>query len=264
MKNKLLITTLLLMTVVFSLSLVSAMEWESPKSYTNHSSAITFIIRYENATEITKPLLGNTTWWYRVDMGAWTNASIITSMTDNCTAITATLAISTLDDDSHYDFNVTIGNVTALNNTGVLLTNITIDDTDPALVIDKGLSPIEPFGAIRLECTGTDNVDSAPTITRTLTKSDDSTVSISTSPYTASGSDVNKLGTFTFNCSIKDYTGNVEEEVIDFRVETEEELPPGEIITRRPKIKTSTILIIIVLVVVIAVVGSLAWLKSKK
>jgi len=203
------------MGLFLSLNLASAaLAWVSPTASTNHSSAVSLRVSFTNGTDVNDPLAANSSLWYSINSGtSWTEATV-TSEAFEMTAgalsnWTGTLAIDVITDNADVDFNLTLNNVSGVQ-AEVVITGLTIDDTVSTCTSGQDLTAkknlVTPSTNI-LTCACTDAIDSAPTITRTLTQPGASTVTVTTSPYTTTRSDLAKIGTYTFSCSAIDYTG---------------------------------------------------------
>ena len=144
---------------------------------------------------------------------------------------------------------------------------ITIDNTAPVITSTVGAGQVDYMTPTTLTCSATDAIDSATTITRTLTKADTSTVTITSSPYTTTGSDINVLGAYTWTCSAVDDSGNTGTTELTFQVDTDDDA----VVSSTSVTSTDTtdksnmpfILVVILLVGVIAAIGVYAYTNKK-
>jgi len=204
--RKLLIMPIMVCVILAMASLVmAATAWVTPTSGSNHSSAISLDIMYDNITDITEPSAANTTLYYSTDSGATYTEVAFTGFTDNSTAVSGTLAITSIADNADVDLNITIGNDTDLihMDTSDLVTNIRIDDTAPTFRVEP--RDFISYGSL-VEYVCYDNLadksalvtvthpSGDPTASTTLTGDDASTDPLRTF------SDTDYKGDFVFSC----------------------------------------------------------------
>lgn len=260
----------LLLVLILSISMsTAAVAWVSPTASTNHSSAITLEVSFVNATDITTPTTANTAMYYSTDSGTtWTEATITSESFEMAATSgsnwTGILGITVISDNADVDFNITLGNSTT-NSSGTIITGLTIDDTSPVCTTGDALLQrnfLTMPATQTLTCACTDNLDSSPTHTRTLTKPGSTTVTVTESPYTTARSDINLMGVYTWSCSASDYTGSSDTDTATFRVSSDDDGAGGS--TTSTLTNNPMIVIVIVLILIIAVVGVLFAVQSSK
>jgi len=218
MVNKKILMVLFALAFLFSISVVNgAVTVVNPVTATSYKGSITVNATYTNSSaDITNYNTTNSTWY-------WNNAAItVSSVTCSPTACWGTWATTGVTDASAKTFNVTFGNQTAKVNSAAIA-SVTIDNTNPSCT-SKIYSPyVEDRTSSKVECSCTDAIDTSVTVTRTLTKPSTSTLSITTSPYTITQSDLTQLGSYTFACSGVDDAGNSHTATSrTFKVETDD------------------------------------------
>lgn len=271
MKNsKILMILLLFALTLFIVPMMSAAittALVNPEAGYNYSTSMivnctTNIQESTNATLLWS-IYGNQTEWRTtpavglVETGAISNTSEYYN---------AAFDISGFADLIMYNFSCLIYNATDYYYTPTAVANVTVDNTIPVTTSSVSLGFIDYMAPNILACTGSDVIDSVVTITRTIHKPDASTVTVTAATYTASGSDTNVLGWYDWNCSILDDSGNVNESILTFNVDSDEIIDGvGDItIDRKDKVGALPIIIIIVfLVVIIVIIIAVAYAKKK-
>ena len=211
------ILSLLLMIPMFS----AAVAMNLPTANTNHSGTITF-----NCTKVGTDSPANATaLWIKYNASGGATSVVLTTITNtsaNWLGAQSSVSVASLSDAATYNFSCYFYNTTA-NSTQPSKAGITVDNTDPVVVEDVGSNPIEPMDPLVLTCSCADALDTLASLSRTIIKPSTATVTVSSSPYTARGSDVNVMGRYTWNCSCIDNAGNIVEKTEKFRVETDED-----------------------------------------
>lgn len=210
-KNKLL--TILISTIfimLISLSLTSAtISVISPASSSTNSGTVVVNITLANA-DCDECL--NATLYYNASGGAVDTSNALTTITNSSQDPTefysGSVSISSLSDATTYRFSALVANASGTFWSSVNTSSVTIDNTNPSCSSTKQKATVEFLKPIDLTCSCTDAIDSSVTVTRTLTKPTGSTVTPTTSPYTTSGTDLNEKGTYTWDCSGTDDSGN--------------------------------------------------------
>lgn len=256
----------LILSMGFTMAAVSLV---SPAANTNHTGTITI-----NATLAASDCAAckNVTILYNSSGGPVpATASRLVTITNDTAGDTefysASVSISALTDLATYNFTAYSDNGSdqafAPGRAG-----ITIDNTAPSCT--SGQNEIQraniEFGATQtLTCACTDGIDASPTATRTLYKPGSTTVTVTASPYTTSRSDINTVGTYTFECYGLDYTGNTVSNNQTFRVDTSEDDITSSTITTTSIVDSNRTVImvgIIFLVVVIAGAGIILFNRN--
>lgn len=203
-----------LFIVIFSTLTSAAVIWRTPVAGSNQSATMSVNI---TLAESDCPLCLNASIFYNTSGGRAVGGTFLTAIlntTSNSTEFfNSAISISSLTDLTTYNFTAVLYNATSAANGGANGTGsaFTIDNTNPSCTANTAIiqkKNIELGQTNVLTCACTDATSSVQTTTRTLTKPGSTTVSISSSPYTTSRSDVNNVGSYTFLCDAADYAGN--------------------------------------------------------
>ena len=233
-----------------------------PVSNTNHTGTIAnFSCHTDDIIAV------NATIWYNTSTAA--DAVAITlynnSNDGNFTFnTTSALSVATYTDAATYYFWCAVENSTAqsvaINSSAI--SGITIDNTAPAISVTKQRNLVsrgmtqQVTWSIADALGGFDTTDVC-----TLTKVNGDTVAKTSSPATFTFGDLNQVGSYTFNCTGTDYTGNLNYASTTFQVETDEIDGVDDIIGKgRP----SPFLIIMGIVMALIVIILIIVLSSKK
>jgi len=256
--------TLALVTCVFLFSFISAAaaSMTTPVSYGNYTSPLTITLTTPTSTFDTN--ITNVTCWYNssggdVEQTAASRLVQILNSSYNQTTFTGT-SVALSSEVQTYNITCRMYATNTLNSS-FFRDHITIDNTNPTPTVSVQKNIVEQYSTNQLTCTCADNIF-AKTTTRTLTKGDASTVTITSSPYTATKSDLNVLNKYTYTCACTDATGNTASSTATFRVETQEEVAQADT-TASQAIQSSNkgiiIAIIIILLLLVAAVVAI-WL----
>ena len=173
----------------------------------------------------------NATIWYNTSAAADTVLTVMYNITNagNKTFNATNVDVSTITgtDSASFYFWCAVWNSTAtsgpVNSTRGDVGGITIDNTAPVISVTKQRNRIswgmtqQVTWSIVDALGGFDTTDVC-----TLTKVNGDTVSKTSSPATFTFGDMNQVGTYTFNCTGTDYTGNLGYASTTFTVETDE------------------------------------------
>lgn len=202
---------------------------------------------------------------------ATTVLTTITNDTANDIHFYTSVSIASL---SGADYNLTCTFVNATgnkaNSTGT--TDLTFDSTAPTCTSQASMVSnqyMELYGRNTLTCDCTDDVDSSPTITRKLHQGNTGVVTITSSPYTTSGTDVNKVATYTFSCNAVDYATNSGSTNKTFSVDSDDSVSNTIVDTATVTTGNNTnmklfIIIISAIVAIIVIIGFSSMNLSKK
>ena len=178
----------------------------------------------------------------------------------------AAFDISSFIDAATYNMTCAVYNATATYY-ATAIPVITIDNTAPVITSTVGAGQVEYMTPTTLTCSAADAIDSATTITRTITKADGSTVTVTSSSYTTTGTDTNVLGAYTWTCSAVDDSGNVGETILSFNVDTDDGDGVDTTLTATSSKdemgSLPVILVIVLLVAIIASIGGYAVISKK-
>lgn len=253
--------TLLSMLLLVSLS-SAAVQVITPGNSTAHRASVTINVTYTNGTDILNPNStadGNTTFYYNH------NAITVTGFGCNdaeCWATWDTTGVS--DSDSKY-FNVTLANSTEYLEAYTV--SVTVDNTAPTCTSSQAPQGEVEYGtSVQLSCSCTDAIDSTPTYSRMLQESGQTPTTISTSPYTATGGDINTIGLATFGCGATDDAGNFGSKNLTFTIGTEVESTGGAVTTSTILSGNNSVWIVVIVVIItfIAIIGTMATLNTKR
>ena len=273
MKNKYILVLSIIISmfiIITSFNLVSAaIVLNSPGAGTNWTTTVNL-----NCTKLINDVpinATNFTIYYNASGGAATVAltTIANDTVNDVHFYSSAFSVTSLTDAATYNFTCQAKNMsnTVANSSGVA--GITIEDTIPTCTSGASLitrKNIEQGMTQTLTCACTDVIDSSPTHTRTITQPGATTVAVTSSPYTAKGSDIQKIGQYTFTCLGTDYAGNSVTNTNTFRVDTDDDTNPVVISTldTSPKRTTTMILIIAGLIIIIGIVAVVFAVINKK
>jgi len=264
-KNILLLMTLLF-GIVLSLNFASAaIVWATPSANSNHSSDISLNVTYVDVTDITTPTTANST-LYENSTGSWVEVTVSSESIVDAINWIATLDITTITNSAFVTLNISLGNATDLA-ASTLLLGLTIDDTAPTCTTGQALLQSKNLEIPRtnvLTCSCTDDIDGAPTITRTLTQPGASTVTITTTPFTTTRSDLAKIGLYTFSCQGTDYSGATVTNTNTFTVNSDDDGGSTRTtqITSRLISGNGAIIAIVMFIIIIASLGVFWAMKA--
>lgn len=238
---KYLIPIIILMSIVGVILLQSASAavfMVSPSNATNWTATINI-----NCTRLVSdtPLNPTTARVYYRSTAGGTNTSLttISNTTANDTMFDSdAVSISALSDTATYQFFCGFTNSSATggqtNTSAVGNIGITIDNTNPVCTSTIQRTISTKSKPQQTTCSCTDGIDSGLTTTRSLTKPTNSVVTISATPYTLSGTDINELGSYTFGCYTSDYTGNYHSDNRSIRLSSDSTAPLPQEVQQSP------------------------------
>jgi len=252
-----LLSVLLITLLAFTVSAANTIAVNSPVNYGNYSATMN--------VSITNNYINSTTGSYNVslycnksggsvDARTGSDVTKLVTISNSSAKVSnfenAAVSISSLTDAITYNCSAYADNGSATGGQAwsAAVKGITIDNTDPTITIAIANVYVDYMSSQSVTCSCSDNIDSAPTTTRTLTKGNTGkTVTVTSSPYTLVGSDLNVLGKNTWTCACVDYTGNTNSESKTFTIQTDEEIPKGQD-TATTTQKNNTLMIIVYIV----------------
>lgn len=222
-KRTFVMLTSIMLALMFAITMVAATTTiNKPEASTNYTG----IIAVNVTTDLTEPL--NMTLYYNAAGGAAT--TVLTTILNDTDADTefysGSVSIAALSSTATYNITAMVDNGTD-QESATAINGITFDSVDPtctsgmALVSGKQIIVLQERAVFVCSCT--DDLDSAPTVTRTLTKPSGDTVSVTEASYTASGTDINQIGLYTYTCAAEDYTSNTVSNAQTVRVDTDDD-----------------------------------------
>lgn len=258
-----LIAGILLFAILTLSSVNAAISIVSPVAGSNNSGSKTFNCSFAT-TDVNHAT--NVSFYYNKS-GTWTLIAVVANTSLDPTSLSTTVTTSSLT-DGVYSVNCSVNNQTAAGASVKSAKNdiVTFDNTAPTCTSSKTPSgDVEYATTATLTCSCTDTIDSSPTITRSITEKGQTATTVSTTPYTATASDLNTLGSTVFGCYAVDDSGNYGSKNITFTIGTEED---EQVLLNNitiPTGRTKTYIIIIAIIVIATiVVGTVALFESKK
>jgi len=259
MKRRYILFGELILITILSLFIVNAATTlNSPKDNYNYTQTLNFSCTTALLDAINASLL------YNKSGGAATTYLItITNTTaEQTTFEDSSVSITSLTDAATYNFTCKVDNGTDVEY-ATAVDEITIDNNAPTITTSVDKKFVEFMSNVKVICSCSDTIDSSPTTTRTLHKgTTGNTVSVSASPYTLSGGDLNKIGENIWECKCSDYTGNADSTNVTFTIESSEE---PEIITPQQQTAANTnlfiLFIIAAIVIIVIIIITLVSLK---
>ena len=253
------LSVFVLATVFLTMSFATAAATlNSPLANTNNSGTLTFncttaLVRAFNASLI----------YDATGAAAGTVLTTITNTSTNQTEFAnAAVDISGLTDGSTYNMSCYADNGTDQEYASA--TGITVDNTDPTVTVSSAKKYVDYMTSVSVTGSCSDAIDSSVTTTRTLSKGNTgNTVSVSSSPYTLSGGDLNVLGTNTYTVTCTDDSGNSATSSTTFVIQTDEDLVEDDVVDEVKEKKMSTGILVAIITLVIAIIVGIAFVVFK-